>query len=315
MRLIEGFIMTVKHEKRKPAGFYPSIFQIFLSMLWGGNHTSIKVALDYSPPLQIGWMRFVSGGLVTVIYMCFRRESFLIKSAEVFPMTLIGILFSVQIVFMNYGQYLTTAGHATALNATFPIWAACLSHFLVPNDLMTRYKLLAIILSYLGVLSIVFLDTGLVTPGISLSGDLLSITSAALLGLRLVLTSNFAQNMSEVKLMLGQLIMGTIVFLIASQLIETTQFSYELNYWIAIFYQGSVIAGFGFLANAWLMKRYLPSTITFFSFIQPLSGVTVAWLILGENPGRGLIVGLILIVIGAIIFSGESYYRSTRIFK
>ena len=87
MRLIEGFIMTIKHEKRKPAGFYPSIFQIFLSMLWGGNHTSIKVALDYSPPLQIGWMRFVSGGLVTVIYMCFRRESFLIKSAEVFPMT------------------------------------------------------------------------------------------------------------------------------------------------------------------------------------------------------------------------------------
>ena len=119
--------------------------------------------------------------------------------------------------------------------------------------------------------------------------------------------------MSEVKLMLGQLIMGTSVFLIVSQMVETTRFSYEFNYWLAIFYQGSVIAGFGFLANAWLMKRYLPSTITFFSFIQPLSGVTVAWIILGENPGRGLIVGLLLIVLGAIIFSGESYYKSTRI--
>ena len=305
--------MKLKKEQRRPAGFYPSVFQILLSMLWGGNHTSIIVALDYSPPLQIGWMRFVSGGIVTVIYMILKRESFLIKKSEIFPLALIGFLFSIQIVFMNYGQYLTTAGHATALNATFPIWAASLAHFLVPNDSMTKYKFLAIILSYLGVLSIVFLDTGLITPGISLSGDLLSITSAAFLGLRLVLTSNFAQNMSEVKLMLGQLIMGTAVFLIASQIIETTKFSYEFNYWMAIFYQGSVIAGFGFLANAWLMKRYLPSTITFFSFIQPLSGVTVAWIILGENPGRGLIVGLVLIVVGAIIFSGETYYKSTRL--
>ena len=70
--------MTFKKEKRRPAGFYPSVFQILLSMLWGGNHTSIKVALDYSPPLQIGWMRFVSGGVVSVLYMFFKRECFLI---------------------------------------------------------------------------------------------------------------------------------------------------------------------------------------------------------------------------------------------
>ena len=43
MRLIEGFIMTIKHEKRKPAGFYPSIFQIFLSMLWGVIIQALKL--------------------------------------------------------------------------------------------------------------------------------------------------------------------------------------------------------------------------------------------------------------------------------
>ncbi|MEC9437881.1 MAG: hypothetical protein VX917_00425, partial [Chloroflexota bacterium] len=49
-------------ERRKPAGLLPTVFQIFLSLLWGGNHVSIKASLEYASPLQVGWMRFVVGG-------------------------------------------------------------------------------------------------------------------------------------------------------------------------------------------------------------------------------------------------------------
>ena len=62
----------------------------------------------------------------------------------------------------------------------------------------------------------------------------------------------------------------------------------------------------------WLMKKYLPSTIGFFYFIQPVAGVVLAWLILGEDPGRGLIAGLILVCAGAIIFSSESIIKARR---
>ncbi|GIS63820.1 MAG: hypothetical protein CM1200mP3_00680 [Chloroflexota bacterium] len=44
-------------------------------------------------------------------------------------------------------------------------------------------------------------------------GPILSLISAALLGFRLVLMSNFAQKMSEIKIMYGQLVMGTILLL------------------------------------------------------------------------------------------------------
>ena len=299
-------------EKRKPAGLIPTGFQIFLSLLWGGNHVSIKASLEYGSPLQVGWMRFVFGGMVTFVYMLLRRESFFVAKSEVRPLLIIGALFTVQIMFMNVGQYLTTAGHATALNSTYPIWAAIIAHFLVPNDTLTRWKVLAIVLSYIGILTIVFGDAGVVVPGVSIEGDLMSLLSAVLLGLRLVLMSNFAQNMSEAKIMFGQLVIGILLFWVGSFIFESPQYTIELRFWLALAYQGFVIAGFGFLANAWLVKKYLPSTVTFYSFIQPPAGVLLAWLVLSEDPGRGLLGGLVFVVAGAITFGSESFIKARR---
>ena len=249
---------------------------------------------------------------MTFVYMLLRRESFLVAKSEVRPLLIIGALFTVQIMFMNVGQYLTTAGHATALNSTYPIWAAIIAHFLVPNDTLTRWKVLAIVLSYIGILTIVFGDAGVVVPGVSIEGDLMSLLSAVLLGLRLVLMSNFAQNMSEAKIMFGQLVIGILLFWVGSFIFESPQYTIELRFWLALAYQGFVIAGFGFLANAWLVKKYLPSTVTFYSFIQPPAGVLLAWLVLSEDPGRGLLGGLVFVVAGAITFGSESFIKARR---
>ena len=151
-------VIDKKHE-RKPAGFRASLFQVFLSLLWGGNHVSIKASLGYGAPLQVGWLRFLFGGLLTIPYLISRGESFILLRREIRPVLVIGFLFTVQILFMNFGQDITSAGHATALNSTFPIWAAIFAHFFVPTDRLTRWKSLAIIFSYSGVFAIVFGDT------------------------------------------------------------------------------------------------------------------------------------------------------------
>ena len=303
---------TEKEHKRVPAGFRASLFQVFLSLLWGGNHVSIKASLAYGSPLQVGWLRFFLGGLLTVPYVFSRGETLMLLRREIRPVLVIGLLFTIQILFMNFGQNITSAGHATALNATFPIWAAVFAHLLVPTDRLTRWKSLAIIFSYSGVLAIVFGDSKSVDVNISIWGDLMSLISAALLGFRVVLISNFAQDMSEAKLMFWQAVIGIVCFAPASFMLESPEFTANVKFWFALSYQGFVIAGFGFLANAWLMKRYLPSTITFFSFIQPPAGVILAWVFLSESPGQGLILGLILIGIGTIVFGGEAYLKTRR---
>ena len=303
---------AVPTDPRRPAGLFGSAFSIFIALLWGGLPVSIKSSLKYGEPLQIGWMRFALGGLVTLAYMVIRRESFSLKGSEVRPVLIVSLLFSVQLVFMNVGQDLTTAGHATAIGTTMPIWAATIAQIMIPSERMSRWQVLAIALSYAGVLAVVFRDDAGTTEGVSLLGDILSLISAILLGLRIVLISNYAQNVSESKLMMGQQVIGTALFLVASYALESPTYTLESEFWIALAYQGLVIAGFGFLANAWLVKKYLPSTVTFFYFVMPVAGVTLSWLILGEDPGRGLLAGMALVGAGAFVYGGEAYFKAMR---
>ena len=294
-------------EARRPAGLMPSGFALLLATLWGGNNVSLKASLQFGAPMQVGWMRFILGGIVTLAYMLVRREQMRLARHEVKPVLVIGILFSVQLVIMNVGQDLTSAGHGVALNSTLPIWTATLARFFIPSDRLTPWKAFALLLSYSGVLVVVFGDTGVEQEGVTLLGDALSFIAAGLLGYRLILLSNYAQNVSEAKLMLGQLTIGTVLLLAGSYIFENPTYTTDSAFWIALGYQGFVIAGFGFLANAWLVKRYLPSSIAFFYFAQPIAGVILARLILGEDPGRGLILGVALLCAGGAAYGWESY--------
>ncbi len=298
-------------ETRRPAGAGASAFSLFIATLWGGNNVSIKAALDYCGPLQVGWMRFTLGMAVTLGYMLARRERLWVARSEIKPILVIGAMFSVQLAIMNWGQNLTSAGHGVALNSTMPIWTATLARLFIPDDRLTRWRVAAMALSYFGVLVVALGDEGLNTDGATLLGDALSLISAALLGLRVIFISNYAQNVSEGKLMTGQLAIGLALLLAGSYLVETPQYTDDPRFWFALAYQGFVIAGFGFLASAWLVKRYLPSTVAFFYFVQPAAGVALAWLILDEDPGRGLLVGVALLCAGASLYAWEAYRRES----
>lgn len=252
---------------------------------------------------------------MTVAHMVARRESFAIARHEIKPMIVIGLMFSAQLVFMNVGQDLTTAGHGVALHSTMLIWAATISRIFIPSDRLTRWQVFAMALSYAGVLAVVFGDTGVNQGDATIHGDILSLIPAILLGIRTVMISNFAQKVSEAKLMLGQLVIGTLLLLVGSYIFESPTYTLNGSFWFALTYQGAVIAGIGFLGTAWLLKHYLPSSVTFFFFAQPVAGVILAWLILGEDPSRGLIVSVALVCVGALAFSGESYMKMRRLQK
>ena len=40
--------------------------------------------------------------------------------------------------------------------------------------------------------------------------------------------------------------------------------------------------------------------------------MTLAWIVLGEDPGSGLLLGLLLIVIGALVHGGEAFLKARK---
>ena len=180
-------------DRRKPLNLSAGSLAFLLASLWAGLPIAVKAGLEDSPPLRLGFMRFVLGMIVVIIWAIIARQSFRVERSELWPLFILGILFSVQTAFMNLGQYFTTAGHTGVLITTFPLWAGVFAHFLVPNDKLSKRRVIGAMIAYLGAAAIfvrsVFGGTDAIEAINPWLGDLLIMCSAVLLGLRQVYLS------------------------------------------------------------------------------------------------------------------------------
>jgi len=276
-------------------------FALLLAILWAGNPVANKAGLDDAGPLRLGYLRFILGAIVVLIYAIATKQSFRIKRREWVPLGLLGVLFTVQLAFMNVGQDYTSAGHAVVVTTTFPLWTGVFAHFFVPGDRMSRSRTFGTLVAYLGVVA-VFYKGFSDSSSDFLIGDLLLLGSAVLLGGRQVLLSQLGQGIDQHKLLMAQSVFGIVTFVIASLMFEGDEaFTVTTRLVVALLYTGVLIAGLGFIGQTWLLKRYLPSRVTVLSLSQPIFGVLFSWWILGESIGGELYVGAVLVVIGSAL--------------
>jgi drug/metabolite transporter (DMT)-like permease len=285
-------------DHRKPLNVRAAGFALLLSTLWAGNPVASKAGLEDAGPLRLGWMRFALGGAVVLVWSLATRQDLRVRGHEVRPMVLLGILFCVQLAFMNIGQDHTSAGHAVIVGTTFPLWSAVFAHFFVPGDRMSRGRAFGAVIAYSGVVAV--FSRSLSAGGDFLLGDSLLLVSAVLLGARQVYISQAAQGIAQHKLLLSQFAFGIVTFVAASLVFESGDpWEMTARLAVALLYTGVLIAGFGFIGQTWLLKNYLPSRVTIISLSQPVFGVLFSWWVLGESVGPELYVGAALVMLGS----------------
>ena len=165
---------------------------------------------------------------------------------------------------LNIGLERTSAGHASVIIVTFPIWVSVFAHFIVPNDRLNIRRAAGIVFAYSGV-AILFVPSIIRAEGSFITGDILLLCSAVLIGMRQVYISQIAQVSSQSKVLMAQSIGGTVTFIIASFILENDPWVFTARLAFSLVYQGIIIAGFGFMGSIWLLKNYLPSRISFFT--------------------------------------------------
>ena len=289
-------------DQRRPLSGPAAGFALFLAALWGGNPVAIKAGLRDAPPLRLAWMRIVLGGAVVLLWALFTRRSLRVARSEWLPLAGVGVLFSTQIAFMNIGQDHTTAGHGAVITSTFPLWTGVIAHFLVPGDRLSLGRTLGTLIAYGGVVVIFSSNLG---GEAGLTGDALMLVSAALLGVRLVYLSQTSQSIEIHKLLMAQTVAGTVLFVAASLLTESDLFTFTGQLLVALFYQGVVIAGFGFLGNTWLVQHFLPSRVAALQLATPGISVLLSALVLGESVGGELIIGVAVVAFGSALAQRE----------
>ena len=273
---------------------------MLLVLLWGGQPVAIKAGLEEGAgPLRLSAIRMALGGVVTIGYAVVTRTPLRPTRAELQPLVGLGILFVVQTLLMYVGGDHTTSGHASVLIFSFPLWTALFGHFFIPGDRMSIRRTGGLVIAYSGVV-IVFLG-GLSAPGASVGGDLMTVTSAMLLGGRQVYLSHFSQSIHPARLLMTQSVAAVLLFGLGGLLFESGGILWSQAFIAALLYQGVVIGGFGFIGNTYLVRRYFPSQVSATMLFAPIFGVFYSWLILGEAIGYEVLVGVALLVIGSSI--------------
>jgi drug/metabolite transporter (DMT)-like permease len=283
--------------RHRPLTLPSALFTLLLTGLWSGLGIAIKFGLEDAPALRLGWLRFILGAVTVLLWARWTRADLVPKRGETFALLAVGVMFCLELATMNIGLEKTTASHAAVVLASYSVWMAVFAHFQIPGDRLTRRKLLAALISYSGI--VVIFVQGFTISADLLVGDLLMLVSALVLAEDQVYSALAAGHVDIARLLLARFALGLAVFVPASALLEHDAWSWTPRLGASLFYQGVVIAGFGFIGNQWLLKHYLPSQIAVLALVGPILSILLAWALLGETPTPLIWLGTGLVTVGA----------------
>lgn len=280
----------------RPIDLKAACLVTLLAFLWGGNVIAIKLGLADAPPIRQAYLRFILGGLTILGWAWLTGTSLRVAREEIRPLLVLGALFTVQIGLLNLSVQHTSASHVSILLNAYPIYTVLLAHVFVPGDRLSGGGAAGVVVAYAGVVLLFSGGGGMGAGG--LRGDLMASGSALLLGARTVYLNRAVQRIEPVKLLLAQVVFSVPAYFAWSSLLEPEPTRWTAALALSLLYQGVVVAGFNFILNLHLLRRYRPSNLAAFYLTTPLFGVLQSRLILGEAITLRLLASAALVVGG-----------------
>ena len=281
---------------------------ITLSLTVGSSFIAIKIVLDSIPPLFAFSIRFmITGGVLILVSYIFDRKSQEIKKIKLWRNALIISAFLILggHGLIAYGAQYLSAGIASLLNSTIPLWVV-LFMFLIYRNKITNLTKIGLTLGFSGMIILV---------GPSIGGDqglsLVGITSLLISSLLWALGSIFSSKVSlpqNFLLSAGMItLIGGLLLIIPSILTgelnllpsySDIDFNLLMISYLFLIFIGTVIPLAEFY---WLLKVSTVAIANTFAYMAPIVAVFLGWAILSESITYLTIIATIVILIGVAL--------------
>ncbi|MDY7545996.1 DMT family transporter [Glaciimonas sp. CA11.2] len=277
---------------------------LLLCICWGFQQVAVKLALPVMPStLQIA-LRSGGAALLVCLFMLWRGDGFSLRDGTFWPGLVAGALFGGEFLCVSIGLNYTTASHMSVFLYSAPIFTVLALHWLVPGERLGLLQWCGVLTAFLGIvvaLAAGFFD-GEATP-VSVLGDALGLAAAAFWAATIIVIKKSCLSTAKPsKTLLYQLGVATVMLL--GFAFATGQASIgpmtEVT-WMSLLFQTVVIAFASFLTWFWMLRRYLASRLSVFSFLTPLVGVGFGVLILNDPVGLPFAIGAVLVLTGIVM--------------
>lgn len=291
---------------RKPLDGFAISVMVLMCAAWGLQQVAIKVAAPQIGPVMQAALRSCLASVLVLLFILVRRAPLLARDGTWRPGLLAGVLFGLEFLCIFVGLSYTTASRMGIFLYVAPVFTALGLHWFVAGERLRSGQWAGVALAFGGML-VAFGDSFTHAPvagaASTLRGDLLGLLAGALwAATTLVVRATRLSNAPPSKTLLYQLaVSGVLLMTMAIVTGQAGAMTLTPLSAASLLYQGVIIAFASYLVWFWMLRRYLASRLSVFSFLTPLFSVTFGVLLLHETVSMQFIAGALLILAGIML--------------
>lgn len=300
-------------DKRRNMLTHPAVvcaLALLCTFLWGSAFPSVKVGYqlfsvadgDTGSQILFAGYRFTLAGILTwLISTCTSRRPALPVKEIRGKVLLLGLIqTTIQYLFFYIGLSNTTGVKGSIITASNSFFSILLAHFLIRGEKMTMRKGVGCLLGFAGVVVINFSASGF-AGGFSLTGEGFMLISCFAYALAAVYVKTFAHRDNPFTITACQLLIGGVLLIVMGVIMGGEVHGFTVKSSLLLFYM-AVISSVAFSVWTLLLKYNPVGTVSIYGFTNPVFGVILSALFLGERAFTLQNLGaLVLVSLGIII--------------
>jgi drug/metabolite transporter (DMT)-like permease len=289
---------------------------VLLSLIWGGSFLFVAIGVKELPPVTIVLARVAIGAMILVPMVILLGHALPnnVKAWRAYAVMAV-LNNAVPFTLIVWSQQHITAGLASVLNATAPLWSVLLFH-LFAIEAMTLNRVIGILIGVVGVVVLVGPEA-LGGNGLVALGMFGMLVATLFYGLSGVWARRF-KGTPPIVSAAAQLACATVMLLPAALLIEQpwTLPVPSTAAIVSMIGLGALSTAFAYVIFFHLMMTAGPSNAMLVTLIIPISAVVLGHLVLGEpihlrHIAGGVVIGVALLVIDGRLFARQSAAHQT----
>lgn len=278
-----------------------AVLLVGFALLMGLNQVMVKVVnTGIAPVFQVA-LRSLCAFFPILIFALLMRRRLSLSDGSLIPGIVSGLFFALEFVLMFTALEYTTVTRAALFFYCMPFWVALGAHFLIPGERLSMWRVAGLLLAIAGV-ALALSHSDSPTGDKAFIGDLMCLAGSVFwAGIALLArTTKLSKSTPEMQLLYQLAISALVLLPFASMFGEPIR---ELTPFIAFLFavQVLLVVCVGFLTWFWVLSIYPASDMASFTFLTPLFGMTLGWLLLDEAVTWNLLVAMVLVAIGIVL--------------